>query len=138
MKAYSEGDFYVNFAIVAGILPSDATKVSYPEIRDRMKACALRADHGREPMSLAAELGVSVFEATQLLGKYFGQFRTYSLWRQRAASQMQITRKSHTMLGWRVKVYGKVNRRSALYFPAQGGGADMMRLAACIETERGI
>jgi DNA polymerase I-like protein with 3'-5' exonuclease and polymerase domains len=52
MKAYSKGDFYVNFAILAGILPTNATKDSHPEIRDRMKACArcqlrTRADESR-------------------------------------------------------------------------------------------
>ena len=44
----------------------------------------------------------------------------------------------HTVFGWRVHVGEISNPRSLRNFPMQANGAEMMRLAACLATERGI
>jgi hypothetical protein len=43
-----------------------------------------------------------------------------------------------TVFGWRLHVGPQVNPRSLRNFPMQGNGAEMMRLACCLATERGI
>jgi hypothetical protein len=43
-----------------------------------------------------------------------------------------------TVYGWRLAVGPNVNPRSLRNFPMQANGADMMRLACCLATERGI
>ena len=43
-----------------------------------------------------------------------------------------------TVFGWRVQVGAKVNPRSLANFPMQANGAEMLRLACCLATERGI
>jgi hypothetical protein len=43
-----------------------------------------------------------------------------------------------TVFGWRVHVGTKVNPRSLMNFPVQANGAEMLRLACCLATERGI
>lgn len=42
------------------------------------------------------------------------------------------------MFGWRVRVGPDTTPTSVRNFPMQGNGAEMMRLAACLATERGI
>ena len=44
----------------------------------------------------------------------------------------------HTVFGWRVRPGSNPNARSMMNFPMQANGAEMMRLAACLATERGI
>src|SRR5262249_13862820 len=44
----------------------------------------------------------------------------------------------HTVFGWRVHIGDNPNPRSLRNFPMQANGAEMMRLAACLATERGI
>ena len=43
-----------------------------------------------------------------------------------------------TVFGWRVHVGPDANPRSLRNFPMQANGAEMMRLACCLATERGI
>jgi hypothetical protein len=46
--------------------------------------------------------------------------------------------KLHTVFGWWVRAGKVVNPRSLQNFPMQANGAEMMRLACCLATERGI
>jgi hypothetical protein len=43
-----------------------------------------------------------------------------------------------TVFGWNLYLGGQVNPRSLRNFPMQANGAEMLRLACCLATERGI
>lgn len=49
-----------------------------------------------------------------------------------------LTGRLHTVFGWPVHVTGKSNPRSLRNFPMQANGAEMLRLACCLATERGV
>jgi DNA polymerase I len=49
-----------------------------------------------------------------------------------------LTGSLHTVFGWHVHVGEMSNPRSLRNFPMQSNGAEMMRLAACLATERGV
>jgi len=44
----------------------------------------------------------------------------------------------HTVFGWPVRVSERSNPRSLRNFPMQANGAEMLRIACCLATERGI
>src|SRR5262249_18899838 len=44
----------------------------------------------------------------------------------------------NTVFGWKVHVGRDANARSLANFPMQANGAEMLRLACCLATERGI
>jgi hypothetical protein len=44
----------------------------------------------------------------------------------------------HTVFGWTVRVGPDANPQSLRDFPCQANGAEMMRLACCLATERGV
>jgi len=44
----------------------------------------------------------------------------------------------HTVFGWHVHIGERSNPRSLRNFPMQANGAEMLRLACCLATERGI
>ena len=49
-----------------------------------------------------------------------------------------LTGSLNTAFGWHVHIGPQSNPRSLRNFPMQANGAEMMRLAACLATERGI
>jgi hypothetical protein len=49
-----------------------------------------------------------------------------------------LTNSLHTVFGWQIQVPPISNSRSLQNFPMQANGAEMLRLACCLATERGI
>jgi DNA polymerase-1 len=49
-----------------------------------------------------------------------------------------LTGSIHTVFGWRVQVPPNANDRALRNFPMQANGAELLRLACCLATERGI
>ena len=49
-----------------------------------------------------------------------------------------LTGSLHTVFGWHVHAGENSNPRSLRNFPMQANGAEMLRLACCLATERGI
>ena len=49
-----------------------------------------------------------------------------------------LTGSLHTVFGWHLHIGEKSNPRSLRNFPAQGNGSEMLRIACCLATERGI
>lgn len=52
--------------------------------------------------------------------------------------QAKFDRVIHSPFGWPQHVTGETSTRALLNFPAQAGGADMMRITAIAATEAGI
>ena len=48
------------------------------------------------------------------------------------------TESLHTSFGWHVHIGEDSNPRALRNFPMQANGAEMMRIATCLATERGI
>jgi hypothetical protein len=44
----------------------------------------------------------------------------------------------HTVFGWNIRIGENSNPRALRNFPMQANGTEMMRLACCLATERGI
>ena len=54
------------------------------------------------------------------------------------ASGAVLTGSLHTVFGWQIRLSGPANARSLRNFPMQANGAEMLRLACCLATERGV
>ena len=59
-------------------------------------------------------------------------------WSDAAVDAAMLTGSLHTVFGWHVQVGEDPNPRSLRNFPMQANGAEMLRLACCLATERGI
>ena len=59
-------------------------------------------------------------------------------WSQAAVDHAMLRGWLQTVFGWRVHVGPDANPRSLANFPMQANGAEMLRLACCLATERGI
>jgi DNA polymerase family A len=136
--AYRSGDPYLTFAKQAGAVPPDATKNSHKAERELFKTCALAVQYGMEAQSLALRLGQPPVVARDLLRAHRETYRQFWRWSDAAVDHAMLRGSLHTVFGWHVHVGENVNPRSLRNFPMQANGAEMLRIACCLATERGI
>lgn len=138
IAAYQSGDPYLAFAKQAGAVPADATKQSHPAQRDLFKACVLAVQYGMGPEALAARIGQPPVVARDLLRAHRETYRAFWRWSDAAVDHAMSKSSLHTVFGWTIHVGAESNPRSLRNFPMQGNGAEMLRLACCLATERKI
>ena len=138
MEAYKSGDPYLALAKQAGAVPLDGTKETHGFIREQFKGCVLTVQYGGGPKAVALRIGRSEAEARHLLRMHREAYRTFWHWSEAAVDQAMLHGKLWTVFGWEIHVGTNVNPRSLQNFPMQANGAEMLRLACCLATERGI
>jgi hypothetical protein len=136
--AYASGDPYLTFAKQAGAVPADATKETHNSERDRFKACVLAVQYGMKEQSLALRIGQSEAHARELLRLHRETYPKFWDWSQAAVDHAMLHGWLQTVFGWRIHVGHDANPRSLANFPMQANGAEMLRLACCLATERGV
>jgi hypothetical protein len=136
--AYTSGDFYLTFAKMAGAVPSNATKQTHGCERDQFKTVALGVLYGLSSHGLALKIGEPPYRGRELLNLHRRTFRRFWEWSDTVEERAILTGELRASFGWTVRVGTEVNPRSLRNFPMQANGAEMMRLAACLATERGI
>lgn len=136
--AYQSGDPYLTFAKQANAVPSDATKQSHGAVRELFKACALAVQYGMGADSLAERIGRPVSDARTLLNLHRKTYATFWRWSDAAVDHAMLHGSLGTVFGWNIRVADRANARSLRNFPMQANGAEMLRLACCFATERGI
>ena len=136
--AYLSGDPYLAFAKQAGAVPEDATKQTHGPVRELYKQCVLAVQYGMEAESLAARIGKPPVVARDLLRAHRDTYRDFWRWSDGAVHLATLVGTLHTVFGWCVHVGENSNPRSLRNFPMQANGAEMLRLACCLATERGI
>ena len=138
MDAYTSGDPYLSFAKQARAVPADATKESHPRERELFKVCALAVQYGMGSQSLALSLDRPEVEARELLRLHRQTYSKFWEWSSACVNHAMLLGWLDTVFGWRVHVGPKANPRSLANFPMQANGAEMLRLACCLATERKI
>ena len=87
---------------------------------------------------MALKIGQPDIVARDLLRAHRETYRVFWEWSDAAVDFAMLTGFLHTVFGWHVHVGENPNPRSLRNFPMQANGAEMMRIAACLATERGI
>jgi hypothetical protein len=136
--AYASGDPYLAFAKQAGAIPPDGTKQTHGGIRELYKTCALGVQYGMEANSLALRIGQPPIVAHDLLRAHRETYRTFWRWSDAALDYAMLGGSLFTVFGWHVHTGENPNPRSLRNFPMQANGSEMLRLACCLATERGI
>jgi DNA polymerase-1 len=137
-EAYRSGDPYLAFAKQAGAVPADASKESHGLQRELFKLCALGVQYGMEEKTLAMRIGRPPIVARDLLRAHRETYRRFWAWSDAAIDHAMLRGALHTVFGWHVRIGERPNPRSLRNFPMQANGAEMLRVACCLATERGI
>jgi hypothetical protein len=138
MAAYAAGDPYLWLARVGGFAPPDATKRTHGEIRDAFKIVYLAANYGMGERSLSQLIGKPEAYARELLRLHRETFPTFWCWSDAALDYAMLHGRLWTALGWQLWIGPDARPTSLRNFPVQANGAEMLRLACCLATERGI
>jgi DNA polymerase I len=136
--AYQSGDCYLAFAKQAGAVPQDATKQTHKAARELFKQCVLAVQYGMGAEALALRIAQPPVVARDLLRAHHETYRTFWEWSDAAVNHAMLHGSLHTVFGWHVHIGEDANSRSLRNFPMQANGAEMMRLAAGLATERGV
>jgi len=136
--AYRSGDPYLTFAKQAGIVPQGATKATHGPQRELCKQCVLAVQYGMEAPSLALRIAQPQIVARDLLRAHHETYRQFWAWSDAAVDQAMLLGVISTVFGWPVRVGERSNPRSLRNFPMQANGAEMLRIACCLATEREI
>jgi len=89
-------------------------------------------------VALAQRIGQPPIRARELLRLHRETYPVFWRWSDAAVDHAMLAGGLHTVFGWRVRVPAVSNERSLRNFPMQANGAEMLRLACCLGTERGI
>jgi DNA polymerase I len=138
LAAYQSGDPYLTFAKQAGAVPQHATKDTHKVERELFKTCALGVQYGMECNALALRIARPPIVARDLLRAHHETYRKFWRWADAAVDHAMLRGSLHTVFGWHLHAGESVNPRSLRNFPMQANGAEMLRLACCLATERTI
>ena len=137
-QAYASADPYLSFAKQAGAVPPDATRSTHSAEREQFKACVLAVQYGMGAESLAYRIGQTPAHAGALLRAHRQTYARFWRWVEGAVDYAMLALELHTVFGWTLHVEGNVNPRTLSNYPMQANGAEMLRLACSLATERGI
>jgi DNA polymerase-1 len=94
--------------------------------------------YGMGEETLARRIGRTPCEARELLALHRATYPRFWRWSEMAVMSFELTRRIETVFGWPLHAGPEWNPRSVMNFPMQANGAEMLRLACCLATERGI
>jgi DNA polymerase I-like protein with 3'-5' exonuclease and polymerase domains len=138
IKAYRSGDVYLDFAVRSGLAPAGATAASHAAVRDRCKRCVLSLGYGIGANALAARIARPPVEARELMRLHKQAYPQFWRWVDENVAGAVLHRGIWTCFGWFQHIDDDFNPRSLMNFSAQAHGAEILRLAACLATERGL
>jgi DNA polymerase I len=134
-------DPYFGFGKRAGLVPEDASKKN-PEQRDFrnkiLKPVVLGQNYGMTPYGIVNKTGKSLQWSRTVHMQHRLIYSVFHNWLDDTVAQGKFDRVIRSPFGWPQHVSGETSTRSLMNFPAQAGGADMMRITAIAATEAGI
>jgi hypothetical protein len=138
LAAYASGDPYLGFARQAGAIPPDGTKDTHTGVRELFKQTALAVLYGMEAHGLALKLDQPTIVARDLLRAHHETYRQFWRWSDAVVDHAKLTGELRTCFGWSLHGCCSANPRSLRNFEMQSHGSELLRLACCLATERGI
>jgi DNA polymerase I len=107
-------------------------------VRELFKQCVLGVQYCMSEYGLAMTIGQPRIVARDLLQAHRQTYKTFWRWSDAAVDTAILTGRLHTVFGWQIQPGQDYNPRSLRNFPMQGNGSEMLRLACCLATERGV
>jgi DNA polymerase-1 len=133
-----EGDIYLNMAKLLGFAPLDATPESHKPIRTMFKTVILGIIYGLGAKTLAARIGVSLFEAAEILARLRAQYHVFEDYARSVGDHAGLKLEIGTPFGWYMQCPPGIKVRTVRNFPIQSMGAEILHVACILAERRGI
>jgi len=138
-ELYASGEPYLNFAKRVGMAPNGATKSTHADLRDRYKVGLLSIQYCVSAETLAGRLGISLYEAHEMLNQHHELFAGYWRWSDDWLAHSLDTGVMRTCFDWQCRTgILEFNERSIRNWPIQATGAEILRVAIILGTRHGI
>src|SRR5262249_5722575 len=139
MIEFYHNDPYLSFGKLVGAAPSWATKQTHETLRDRYKTGLLSTQYGVRAQTLSSRLGISDFEAHEMIAQHHELFAVYWRWVDDWVAHVLDTGVMWTPFGWECRTgITEFNERSIANFPVQASAADALRIACIWANRRGL
>jgi hypothetical protein len=158
LDMYNSGDPYRAFAVRVGAIPAEITTAMlkkpekyvtpnltlgqlehYAGVRDKYKVMLLAVQYGMQTETLAGRLGISTFEAHEMLAQHHQLFSQYWKWSDDWLHYSLHTGVMRTAMGWTCRTgITEFNERSIRNWAVQTAGADILRIALILAFRHGI
>jgi DNA polymerase-1 len=138
LAACESGDVYLGIAKQLGFAPADATPETHKPIRAMFKTVVLGIIYGLGAHTLALRIGVSLFEAAEILARLRARFRVFEVYAQSVVDHAGLLLEIGTPLGWYMQCPPGINPRTVRNFPIQSTGAEILHTACILAERRGI
>jgi DNA polymerase I len=139
---YGSGDPYLAFAKRVGAIPEHITKQTlgdYAEVRAKYKVMMLATQYAMSSETLAGRLGISTFEAHEMLNLHRDLLSQYWHWSDDWVQHSLQSGVMQTAHGWTCRTgITEFNDRSMRNWPIQSSGADILRIACIMMVRHGI
>jgi hypothetical protein len=137
-EAYLSSDPYIWLARKVGAVPPDATKKTHPKERERFKVVSLGVLYGLSAFGAARKLCLPTSYGREIVKMHQQEFPQFWRWSEQVEMEAMLAGQLQTVFGWTAYVGSDPNPRTFRNFPMQSNGSEMLRLACCLATERGI
>lgn len=127
-----EGDAYLGMAEQLGF---DRDKQG---VRDLFKVVVLAMLYGMQAISMAQTIGLSLFEAAELLARCRARFRVFEDYVRNVQAHAGLNLEICTELGWYMQCPPGINPSTVRNFPFQSAAAEIYHVAAILCERRGI
>jgi DNA polymerase I-like protein with 3'-5' exonuclease and polymerase domains len=118
-EAYHSGDFYLEFAKMAGNAPAYAIKATHPTVREQFKVIALGVLFGMSARGAARRLDIPLCDSRELLRCHHEVFSRFWQW----SEAVEITAMLHgsltTVFGWVCIPHPPAPRAVCAIFPCK-------------------
>lgn len=144
LAAYTSGDFYLAFAKLCGMIPSEATADTHPLQRQQCKSTVLGLQYGMQAAKLASKLSselgrdVPLSEAEGLVNLHKQTFPAYWKWLDRIDNWASMHKPLILPDGWALQTPWKSRKLTYRNFYVQGTGAVILRNAVLKVQKRGL
>jgi DNA polymerase I len=98
---------------------------------------AVGANYGMGARTLAFRTNTSVIEAEVLLRTLARTYPVFTDWQNKSVDEALLRGYMSTVFGWKLNVTSTTRPTALRNFPMQSHGAEMLRIACCLATERG-
>jgi hypothetical protein len=138
LEAYRSGDPYLALGKRAARIPAWGTRRTHGAEREAFKACVLGVLYGMGPETLAGRIGQPAARGRELIEAHRAAYPRFWRWSDEAVLDALASGAIRSVFGWTLRVGDDASPRSLRNFPCQANGAEMLRLACSLATERGV
>jgi DNA polymerase family A len=138
LAACETGDVYLGIAKQLGFAPSDATTETHGDVRTAFKTVVLGIQYGLGALTLSCRLGISVYEAAEMLARLRARYRVFEEFAACVGDYAGLNLEISTCFGWTMKCSSGMRARTIRNFPIQATAAEILHVACVLAERRGI